>query len=78
MKNTKTIEYFGHDWERVSACLNGPDLYRCRDCGEWTRSRGEPSVNAPLVDPEDGSRYSGPESLCQPKTRLDFKPRTYT
>ncbi len=51
-----------HDWKKVTTCLNGPDVYKCNKCGEWTRSSGKPEPDAALKDPENGERYYG--NIC--------------
>ena len=50
---------FDHDWERVGSCLNGPHAWKCKICGEWTRSYDKPDRDATLVDPDNGEEYTG-------------------
>lgn len=47
-----------HNWEQIGECLNGPHIWKCRICGEWTRSFKKPEPNAQLIDPDDGEHYT--------------------
>lgn len=55
-----------HKWKRVTTCLNGPHLWKCEGCGEWTRSKLDPKPDALLRDPETGLSYNQePDSPCR-------------
>ncbi len=47
-----------HDWEQCGTCLNGPHVWRCKTCHEWTRSFDKPKCDAGLIDPDNGEHYS--------------------
>ena len=53
----KDLQMKNHDWERKGTCLNGPHVWKCRKCGEWTRSYDKPRPDAQLIDPDNGERY---------------------
>jgi hypothetical protein len=56
-----------HDWRQISTCLNGPHVWQCTKCFEWTRSFNKPNPNCDLVDPDDGYRYAPNGSYCGEK-----------
>ncbi len=53
-----------HDWEQVTTCLNGPHVWKCKKCGEWTRNYHVPLPNATLIDPDTGRSYADAPTLC--------------
>lgn len=53
-----------HDWQQISTCLNGPHIWKCGRCGEWTRSFDKPAPDSKLVDPDTGHRYSQYHPQC--------------
>lgn len=57
-----------HDWEQVSTCMNGPHLWQCKKCKEWTRSYEIPDPNASLIDPENHEVYSFSPTKCEAKS----------
>lgn len=53
-----------HDWVQVSTCLNGPHVWQCRKCMEWTRSVLAPNTHADFIDPDNGEKYSSGGTKC--------------
>lgn len=53
-----------HNWEQVGQCLNGPHVWRCQNCHEWTRSYDKPDPNCDLIDPDNGERYGSRPNEC--------------
>ena len=47
-----------HNWVQQGTCLNGPHVWRCTKCLEWTRSFDKPNPDTQLIDPDNGERYS--------------------
>lgn len=58
-----------HDWQQVTVCCNGPHVWKCKKCGEWTRSFDKPSSHAQLIDPENGESYSDWRSSYGPEDK---------
>lgn len=59
----------GHTWGQVGECLNGPHLWKCANCNEWTRSYDRPKRDAMLIDPDRGTVYESSPSKCEPRVR---------
>lgn len=59
-----------HNWQQMGTCLNGPNVWQCKACGEWTRSFGQPAFDAQLIDPDTGEKYSARKSSCSAEVQL--------
>ena len=47
-----------HQWEQVGSCMNGPNPWRCRKCGNTTRSHVKPPTDHQhYVDLDTGEVY---------------------
>ncbi len=66
MTGGEDLEYkatANHTWRQITTCLNGPHVWRCEVCGDFTRSFGKPKPGAILRDPDNGQQYGSLQTL---------------
>lgn len=64
VERAREIAKTRNTWEQVSTCLNGPHLWKCTCCSQWTRSFDQPRMDCTLIDPDDGRHYGQHGLLC--------------